>query len=98
MDIEEANKVLEELYNVRPEKLNKEGKRLFEAIMSIADERDRLKKIIDMMATMINNHDIDEDLCKQMGNKKNCSDFINKELCKNCIKEYFYKKAEEESD
>lgn len=94
MDIEEANKVLEELYSVRPEKLNKEGKRLFEAIMFIADERDRFKKTIDMMATMINNHDIDEDLCKQMGKKKDCKDFTNEESCKDCIKEYFYKRVE----
>ena len=37
MKIEEANKVLEELYEVGPEKLNDKAKRLFEAIMEIAD-------------------------------------------------------------
>ena len=41
--IEEAQKVLDELKGVRPEMLNSEAKRLFEAIMKIADERDRLK-------------------------------------------------------
>ena len=40
MTNEEANKVLEELHEVRPEKLNDKAKRLFEAIMKIADERD----------------------------------------------------------
>ena len=43
MSNEEANKVLEELYEVRPEKLNDKAKRLFEAIMKIADERDSVK-------------------------------------------------------
>ena len=40
MSNEEANKVLEEMHEVRPEKLNDKAKRLFEAIMTIADERD----------------------------------------------------------
>lgn len=40
MSNEEANQVLEELHEVRPEKLNDKAKRLFEAIMTIADERD----------------------------------------------------------
>lgn len=43
-EIEEAQKVLEELNNVRPELLNDEAKRLFEAIMTIVEERDELKK------------------------------------------------------
>lgn len=41
MSNEEANKVLEELHEVRPEKLNDKAKRLFEAIMKIADQRDK---------------------------------------------------------
>jgi hypothetical protein len=40
---EEVERVLEELQGVRPEKLNGEAKRLFEAIMKIADERDSIK-------------------------------------------------------
>lgn len=40
MTNEEANKVLEEMHGVRPEKLNDEAKRLFEAIMEIADRKD----------------------------------------------------------
>ncbi len=43
MTNEEANKVLEELHEVRPEKLNDKAKRLFEVIMKIADERDSVK-------------------------------------------------------
>ena len=41
MSNEEAEKVLEELHEVRPEKLNDKAKRLFEAIMKIADSRDK---------------------------------------------------------
>lgn len=37
MSNEEVNKVLEEMHEVRPEKLNDKGKRLFEAIMKIAE-------------------------------------------------------------
>lgn len=40
MTTEEAQKVLNELNNVRPEVLTGEAKRLFEAIMKIADTRD----------------------------------------------------------
>ena len=53
MNEEEAQKVLDELQNVRPEVLNDEAKRLFEAIMKIADERDLYKKIIKEMANML---------------------------------------------
>lgn len=41
MDNKEVEKVLEELYEVRPEKLNDKAKRLFEAIIKIADGRDK---------------------------------------------------------
>jgi len=37
MTDKEANKVFEELHEVQPEKLNDKAKRLFEAIMKIAD-------------------------------------------------------------
>lgn len=43
MTTEEAQKVLDELDNVKPELLNDDAKNLFEAIMKIADEKDRLK-------------------------------------------------------
>lgn len=40
----EVQKVLEELIGLKPEQLTGEAKRLFEAIMKIADERDELLK------------------------------------------------------
>ena len=41
MSNEECEKVLKELDEVRPDKLNDKAKRLFEAIMTIADGRDK---------------------------------------------------------
>ena len=42
--MEEVQKVLDELKGVRPAQLTGEAKRLFEAIMKIADEKDELLK------------------------------------------------------
>lgn len=48
MTEKEAQKILDELQEVRPEVLNGETKKLFETIMKIADERDELKnKVIE---------------------------------------------------
>ena len=44
MTQEQAQQVLNELNEVRPEMLTDEAKKLFEAIMTIADERDVLKQ------------------------------------------------------
>lgn len=63
-----------------------------ETVLSILEEQD---KIIDIMAETINNHDIDEDICKQMGEKANCNEFEDTEKCKECIKQYFENKAKE---
>lgn len=45
MDEKEAQKILDDLQGVRPEMLTGEAKRLFDAIMTIADERDKYKKL-----------------------------------------------------
>lgn len=47
MTTEKAQKILDELQGVRPEKLTGEAKKLFEAIMRIADDRDKLKQEFD---------------------------------------------------
>lgn len=44
MTKEQVQQVLDELNEVKPEKLEGNSKRLFEAIMSIADERDELRQ------------------------------------------------------
>ena len=51
----EIQEVLDELNTVRPEKLNESGKRLFEAIMKIADERDKANNIINELEKDIDN-------------------------------------------
>lgn len=55
--MEELQKILEELIGSKPEELTGDAKRLFEAIMKIADERDELlkerqlkNKVIELMA------------------------------------------------
>ena len=42
--MEEPQKILEELLGSKPEELTGEAKRLFEAIMKIADERDEFER------------------------------------------------------
>lgn len=47
MNEQEIQDVLDELNEVRPEVLNNKAKRLFEAIMKIADDRDKANKRVD---------------------------------------------------
>lgn len=98
MTNEEAQKVLKELEEVRPEKLNDEAKRLFEAIMKIADERDLLKektekqdKIINEMADEMADIDYDYMCGNWCGNETGCDG----EERATCIKKYFSKKVGE---
>ena len=63
---EEIEKVLDELNSVRPEVLNTEAKRLFEAIMSIADERDELKQMLKTRIAYTN--ELEKDLFENASN------------------------------
>ena len=63
MNKEEIEDILEELHLVRPETLKPKAKKLFETIMSIADERDELqqenqkyKEVIDKAIKFIDNY------------------------------------------
>ena len=49
MTNEQAQKVLDELNEIKPEQLEGNAKRLFEAIMKIADERDELNEEIEKL-------------------------------------------------
>ena len=78
------------------ERLQRENeKALAEYMKWQKQELEQKDKIIDLMAETINNHDIDEDICKQMGQKANCNEFEDTEKCKECIKQYFENKAKE---
>ena len=78
------------------ERLQRENeKALAEYMKWQKQELEQKDKIIDLMAETINNHDIDEDICKQMGQKANCNEFEDTEKCKECLKQYFENKAKE---
>jgi len=47
MNKEEIQAILDEMHQVRPEILNNKAKKLFYAFMSIADERDKYKNVVD---------------------------------------------------
>lgn len=55
MTEKEAQKVLDEMRGVRPECLEGEAKRLFEAIMKIADERDKIEQKYDRDTHILQN-------------------------------------------
>lgn len=55
MTNEQAQQVLDELNTVRIEVLNDEAKRLFEAIMKIEDERDKIKQEYDRDTYILQN-------------------------------------------
>ena len=84
--------------------LGKRDKRIKELEIALIDddykhrvELEKKDKIINEMAKMINSHDIDEDVCKQMGKNKECNDYVLFESnCIDCIKEYFTNKVEKE--
>lgn len=103
MTEKEAQKVLDELNTVRIEVLNDEAKKLFEAIMKIADERDKLRekldlkdKIIDLMAKYIGEID-DETFCDEDKYERDIEDNVIgcDEDCQECVKQYFENKVKE---
>ena len=54
-------------------------------------------KQIDLMAKYISGLDIDEDICKEQAENYGCDD-INREVeCKECVKKYFERKANNEN-
>lgn len=70
--MKEPQKILEELIGSKPEELTGEAKRLFEAIMKIADERDELlkerqlkNKVIELMAEHLTTPVHDKEYVKQ---------------------------------
>lgn len=98
MTKEQAQKVLDELQGVRPKMLNGEAKRLFEAIMKIADERDNLyleiqekEKLINTLVDYIAKEDIDEEVCKHI----KCADNEEEINCRECVKKFFESKIKE---
>lgn len=86
MSNEECEKVLKELDEVRPEKLNDKAKRLFEAMMKIADERDSVKADLYEANNRINDL---LDIVKQKDKEIECLNIIH-ESYKEMVKENNY--------
>ena len=85
-ELEKKDKTIKQLQE-QSKAFDKQAQEYFEAVL-LKD------KVIDLIARMLNRNDIDEDICRQMGKKKDCNDYDTEENCINCIKEYFYKKVQ----
>ncbi len=101
MTEKEAQKILDELQGVRPEVLTGEAKRLFEAIMKIADERDKIEQEYDRDTHILQNQ---LDLANAKNIEKNkIIDLMAKKIFeegivwdnKEEVKQYFNDKAKE---
>ncbi len=103
MTKEQAQQMLDELNEARLDKpFEGNAKSLFEAIMKIADERDKLKEELDLKDKQIDlmaNHiaTSDSDLCEYLDITTKCKYYAgdNGKTCDNCIKQYFENKAKE---
>ena len=101
--MKEVQKVLDELKEVRPEKLTGEAKRLFEAIMNIADERDELLKERQADKEKIKELESDKEIKDKMIEMyiehiyRSC-DFDNRIKTKERIKQYFENLAKESGE
>ena len=81
-----------------PEENFTKTKQSLKTVLNMLKEKDaeieKKDKMIDLMAEYISNLDIDEDICKKQSDN-NCDD-INREVeCKECIKQYFERKAKD---
>ena len=54
------------------------------------------KKIIELMAEYISGTDIDEDVCKKVGQSPFCDEYETDSNCRECVIEFFRKKAKGE--
>lgn len=101
MTEKEAQKILDELQGVRPEVLTGEAKRLFEAIMKIADERDKIEQEYDRDTHILQNQ-LDLSNAKNI-EKNKIIDLMAKKIFeegivwdnKEEVKQYFNDKAKE---
>ena len=98
MTQEEAQQVLDELNEIKSEQLEGNAKRLFEAIMKIADERDKIKQEYDRDTHILQNQ-------LDLANAKNIEkdkiiDLMSEQLTtpihsKEWVKEYYKRRTKE---
>lgn len=65
-------------------------------IKDLEKQNKEQEKMIELMAKFINNTDIDEDICKVVGEKSHCDKYYNSTNCIKCVIDYFRKKAKGE--
>ena len=92
------------MYYIENESISKEKNKkledLYESLESqyMIDQR-MYEKIIDIMMGEIVTHNIPDDFCMRYGKrKKTCKTLDDDEKCKECIREYYFKKARGEED
>ena len=67
------------------------------ALENVLSELETYKKIAEKLAELINNHDIDEDVCRQMGKDFECTLFNQDEkFCVQCIIDWARKEVEKD--
>lgn len=98
MTEKEAQQVLDELNTVRIEVLNDKAKRLFEAIMKIADERDKIEQEYDRDTHILQNQ-LDLANAKKI-EKDKIIDLMAEQLTtpihsKEWVKEYYKRRTKE---
>ena len=98
MTEKEAQQVLDELNEIKPEQLEGNAKRLFEAIMKIADERDKIKQEYDRDTHILQNQldladakNIEKDKIIDLMSEQLTTPIHNKEW----LKEYYKRKTKE---
>ena len=98
MTEKEAQQVLDELNEIKPEQLEGNAKRLFEAIMKIADERDKIKQEYDRDTHILQNQldladakNIEKDKIIDLMSEQLTTPIHNKEW----VTEYYKRKTKE---
>ena len=103
--MEEDIKFLEKQIKRNNEWFEKFGKHIIfneviaDKVQNLINKYKEQEKIIELMANFINNiADIDEDICKVMGQRPYCTEYNEEGKCVECVKSYFKEKARENNE
>lgn len=110
-DLEVLTKCLEKLINKIKEQekqidfITEQNDRLGNSIeefvnreRKIRDSHIEQQKVIELMAEYISGTDIDEDVCRKVGENPFCKDYEGESKCKECVIEFFRKKVRGDID
>lgn len=101
--MEEDIKILEEIEvtNFNTSNIYLNPKKVNTAIRNLINKNKELEKIVELMAKDITENDIDEDICRKVKNKTSEKDDCygdDYDMCKDCVIEFYKKKASEENE